>query len=101
LPGSTRSGENAAHLQSTRFERGLRDLFGRAGIGGRFENDELPLAQDSRGRFDGFHDVRQVRVAGLAQRRRHADVDDVDVGKLTLIRRRAEGAGFDNRRQFF
>ena len=99
--GRERQVEIAAHLQAARFERGLRDLFGRPGIGGRFQNHELSLAQDSRGRFDGFHDIRQVRVAGLAQRRRHADVDDVDIGKLTLIGRRAEGPRFDDRGQLF
>ena len=45
--------------------------------------------------FDGRHDVRHVGVLRLAQRRRHADVDRVELGDDGEVGRRAQASGRD------
>ena len=99
LPGSTRSGEAevGTRPQAARFEPGADHLVDGAGIGGRFQHDELPGVQVRGNLLDRGDDVRQVRIAGLAQRGRHADVDRVDTGQRGEIGRRREQAGLDRR----
>ena len=77
--GREREEEVLAGLEAGRFEHRLHDLVGRAGIGRRLEADELPGVQVLGDRFDRRDDVGHVRVLRLAQRRRHADVDRVEL----------------------
>ena len=58
-----------------------------------------PRPQRGGDRLDRVHDVGQVGILGLAQRRRHADVDRVHVAELAHVGRRAELAGLDARRE--
>ena len=73
-----REEEIAPGDEAAAFENRLHDLVGRARIGRRFENDEMARPQVRRDHFDGRDDVGQVGILGLAQRRRHADVDGVE-----------------------
>ena len=84
LPGSMRSGENASAKSSPTsrprgLERGPHDLFGRARVRRALEDDELARAEVLLDLVDGRDDVGEVRVLRLPQRRRHADVDRVEV----------------------
>ncbi len=49
----------------------------------------------SGNRVNGHDDVRHVRIFGLAERRRDADIDRVHVGQLAHIGRGAQPAGLD------
>jgi hypothetical protein len=68
-----------ADRQPAGLEHRLDQLVGRAGVRGGLEDDErarLQVLGDPLGRR---HDERHVRVFRLAQRRRHADADGVQV----------------------
>ena len=76
--GRKRQEEVDVRLEPLRLEHRLHDFVGRARIGRRLEDDRADPRLQRRGhRFDREHDVRQIRILGLAQRRRHADVDRV------------------------
>src|SRR5262249_33542766 len=79
------------------FERRLHDLVGRAGIRGRFENDQLTGLQARTHGIHGQDDIGEIRVAGLAKRRRHADVDRVHVVQLRHVVGRGQLLGLDGR----
>jgi len=57
----------------------------------------LPGEQTRRDVIDRRRHVRQVGVAGLAERRRDADDDGVDAGKTGEVRRRGERTGLHRR----
>ena len=65
----------------------MHDIVGRAWIGGRLENHQLPAPQMDGNRVHRLHDVRKVGVFGLAQGRRDADINRVHVGKAAEVRR--------------
>ena len=82
LPGSTRSGEK--HRKKSRptsnpdfSQHRQNQLVGRAGIGGRFKNHQHARMEVFRDLLARRDDVAHVRILGLAQRRRNADVDRV------------------------
>ena len=77
--GREREEEIDAGLQPARFEHRLDELLGRAGIGRRFEDDEHARMQVRGDHLDRRHDVRHVGILRLPQRRRHADVDRVEL----------------------
>ena len=91
--GREREEEVDAGLEPGRFEHRLHDFVGRAGIGRRLEHDEHARVQVLRDRLDGRDDVGHVRVLRLAQRRRHADVDGVELLDDREVGRRVELAG--------
>ena len=64
------------------------------GIGGRLEHDQLAGVQVGRNAFERLHDVGQVGILGLAQRRRHTDVGDIHVRELRAVGCRPKMAGF-------
>ena len=84
--------EIGAGPKPARLEPRAHHLVDGAGIGGRLQNDQLPGAQMRGHLLDRRDHVRQVGIAGLAQRRRHADVDGVDAGQGREIGRRRERA---------
>src|SRR5207249_10890465 len=62
-----------AHFEAGALERREQQLAGRAGVGGRFEHDQLPPAQRLLDRVGGGEHVVDVGVLRLGQRRRDAD----------------------------
>ena len=50
-----------------------------------------------RNLFHGRHDMRQVRLAGLAERRRDANGDGVDTDQLGEVGRRGKRTGLHHR----
>src|SRR5690606_25871477 len=84
--------EVAADLEPLLLERGQEQLARRAGVRRRLEDDELAGAQHVGHRLGRRDDVADVRVACLAERRRHADRDDVAFGQAYGVRRCLEAA---------
>src|SRR5262249_46126970 len=68
------------------FENGKYKLFGSAGIGCGFENDELSLLQIGLDGDGGLFDEAEVGVAPFVERRGHADEDGVDLLEALEIR---------------
>ena len=87
-----------AGLEALGLEHRLHDLVGGAGIGRRLEDDELTGLEVLGDLLDRRDDVGEVRILRLAQRRRDADVDGVDVRQDREIGGGAEAAGLDHRR---
>jgi hypothetical protein len=81
-------------LEALFFEHRLHDFVGGPGVGRGLEDDQLSRLDRGRHRFDREHDVRQIGILGLAQRRRHADVDRVHLAERVHVGGRAELAGF-------
>ena len=77
--GREREEEVLAGLQAGRLEQRLHDFFGRARVGRRLEADQHARMQVLGDRLDRRDDVGHVGVLRLAQRRRHADVDRVEL----------------------
>ena len=73
--------EILADLQPGFFEHRQHQLVGGAGIGGRFQNHQHAGMKIFRDLLAGVDDVAHVRIFGLAQRRRHADVDGVELAR--------------------
>ncbi len=73
---------------------GQHDVARRARVGGALQDDELARPQ-SRAAIaaGGADDVGQVRLAGLGQRRRHADEDGVRLGEAVELGGRLEAGG--------
>ena len=71
-------------LQARRFEDRQHDFFGGAGIGGRFEADELAGPQIPGQLAGHAFDELQIGIEVLGQRRRHADDDDVHLRHLRV-----------------
>ena len=76
--GRERQEEIASGHQAALLENRPDDFVRSTRIGGRFEDDELPGMQVLGNHLDGRDDVGEVRVLGLPERRRHADVDRVE-----------------------
>ncbi len=77
--------ERARYFQAERiagFEQRNDDLFGGAGVGGAFEDNELALMDVRRDGLYGSDDVAEVRFVIFVQGRGHADDDGVHVGDL-------------------
>src|ERR1035438_6970559 len=83
------------HAQAGFFEHGQQQLYGSAGIGGRFQDDEHSGMEMLDDFLAGGHDVAHIRVFGLAQGRGHADVDGVQVAHRAEIGGRAQLALLD------
>ena len=81
-----------AGLEAGRLEHRLDDFVGRPRIGRRLEDDQHARMQVLRDALDRRDDVGHVRVLRLAQRRRHADVDRVEILDDGEVRRRVEQA---------
>ena len=64
--------------------------FRRAGIGGAFQHDQLPLVDVRSDGLDRPHDIAQIGFVVLIERSGHADNDRVHLGDLGVIRRRPE-----------
>ena len=79
--GREREEEVDAGLEPGRFEQRLHHFVGRARIGRRLEDDQHARVQVLGDRLDRRDDVGHVGVLGLAQRRRHADVDRVELAR--------------------
>src|SRR5579872_1889775 len=88
------SGSDGA-LEAALFENRQKELFGRAGIRGGFENDELTLLEVRVDREAGVLDVAQVGFAAFVERRRDADDDGVDIFELGEIGGGAEVLAVD------
>ena len=87
--------EVLAALEAALFEDRLEDIARRAGIGRRFENDDLPGLQPLGNLFArGGHEA-DVGLAHLVQRRRHADNNGVDFLEFIEIAGRPEPSGLD------
>ena len=78
--------------QAGLFEQRLEDFLGRPGVGAALQDDELPLAQVRHDRPAGTLDVREVRLAALAERRGDADDDDVGLDEPRGVVGRREPA---------
>src|SRR5580700_8731238 len=68
-----------AYLESVFFERGQQQLVGSARISSRFENHQQAGMKIPGDLLGGRHDVTHVGIFSLAQWRRHADVDGVEI----------------------
>jgi len=75
------------------FETGDYQLFGCAGVGGAFEDDELAFLDVGRDGFDGAGDVAEVGLVVFVQRSGDTDDDGVHLGNVGVVGGRAE-AGF-------
>ncbi len=87
------------HFQSIALEHRQCNFVGGPRVGGRLEHDQLAGVQVRRNAFERLHDVGQVRILGLAQRRRHADVSDIHVREFRAVGRGAKMAGLHDPRQ--
>ena len=87
--------EVLAHLQLRLLEHRQHQFVGGAGIGGRFQDHQHAGVKVFGDLLAGVDDVAHVRIFGLAQRRRHADVDGVQVRDRGEIGGGAKLAGFD------
>jgi len=67
--------------QAGGLEDRLEHLGGGAGIGGRFEHDQLARAQPRGDRAGGGLDIGQVGLAVAGERGRHADQERVGLGQ--------------------
>jgi hypothetical protein len=94
FPGSTRSGEKARKKSVPALSPP------RSRIGRRFQDDQLSRAQVRRRRLDRAHHEGEVRVAGLPERRGHADVHDVQAGDVPVVGRAAQVPRLDHLAQF-
>ena len=85
LPGSTRSGERARKKSCPASGPGSRigshDLLGRSRVRRGLQDDELAGSEVLLDLLHRAHDVADVGVTRLPERRRYADVDDVHVGE--------------------
>ena len=88
--GRKRQVEVHTGRKALRGQNRLHHFDGRPRIRRRFQDDELALLEHRRHGIDRLHDVGHVGVLGLAQWRRHADVDDVGRSQRLRIRRRLE-----------
>ena len=66
------------------------DVAGSAGVGGAFEDDELARAKALHDRLGRLDDEAEVGLAGVGQRRRHADDDDVGLMQMGELAGRLE-----------
>ena len=90
--GREREQEVCAGPQAAGLEARPHHLLDGARPSGRLQHHELPGAQVRGDLLDRGGDAREVRRAGLAQRR-HADVDGVDTSQGREVGSRREGAG--------
>ena len=88
--GREREEEVDVGLEDLGLEHRLHDFVGRAGIGGRLEDDQLSLAQRGGDGFHREHDVREIGVFCFTERRRNADVNRIHRAELRHIGRRAQ-----------
>ena len=91
--GRERQEEVDAGLEAAPLEQRLHHFLGRPRIGGRLEHDQHARVQVRGDRLDRRHDERHVGILGLAQRRRHADVDRVELGDDAEVGGRAQPPG--------
>ena len=77
-------------LQAGLFQYGLDHVVGGAGIGGRFQHDQLAGAQMLGDGACRVRDKGEIRLTVFRQRRRNADDDDIADGKFGKIRSGAE-----------
>src|SRR5262249_25700981 len=84
--------EVAAGDQASTFKLGAEDVAGRARVSRALEDDELPGLQIAADRLAGGRDGKEVGLAGLAQRSRHADQDRVELGEPREVVGRLEAA---------
>ena len=91
--------EVRAGAEPARLEPRPHHFVDGAGIGGRLEYDELSRVQVRGNLLDRGDHVRQIRIAGLAQRGRDADVHRIDSGQTCEVGGRREQAGLDRRLQ--
>ena len=75
------------------FEAWDDQLFGGAGVGGAFEDNELALFDVGSDGFDGFADVAEVGLVVVVERGGNADDDRVHLGNIGVVSGGAE-AGF-------
>src|SRR4051794_28102249 len=91
--GREREVEVAARLQPAALQDRLHDLRRGARPRGRFEHDQLALAQMRRDRVRRLLDIAQIRLAVRRQWRRYADDDGVHVAHLVETRGGAQSPG--------
>src|SRR5262249_6352140 len=87
--------EVLAGLQTGLLQDRAEQLLRRAGVGGALQHDELAAAQVRADRAGRRLDARQVRLAVLRQRRRHANDDRVNLAEAGGVGRGVEAAGAD------
>ena len=90
-----------AHDEAGALEHRGDDLDGGAGPGGALEHDELALAQSLGHALHGGDDEAEVRVAGLVERRGHADRDGVAAREHGVVGGGAEAARRNEARDVF
>ena len=71
--------------QAGRLEQGQDQLVGGSRIGGALENHQLVVMQALADLLDRGDDVGDIGVSCLAQRRRHTDVDRIDLGQAVEV----------------
>ena len=76
--GRERQEDVAADLEAAALERRLHHLVGRARVGRGLEDDQHAGMEVRRDRLDRRDHEGEVRILGLAERRRHADVHGVE-----------------------
>jgi len=77
--------EALACFQASLLEDPPHVLVGGSGIGGRFEDDELPLAKMLRYHLRGIEHIAHVRLAVPVERRGNADKDAIHNLQLAEI----------------
>ena len=88
--GRERQEEVLAHLEAALFEHRQHEFVGGARIGGGLQDDQLTGPQPLRDLLRRRDDVGHVRVLRLAERRRDADVDGVQLAEHVEVGGRAE-----------
>ena len=88
--GRKRQQKILVEFQPSLFKHRQQDFIGRAGIGGRFKNDQLAVVQPLLDFFSRSEDVGNVRLFGFSQRRRDADDDGVAIVEMVEISCRAQ-----------
>ena len=90
-----------AHRKPGTLEHGKEYLPGRAGIGRRLQNDELPGAQRRRHGLGGGEHEGDVGIPRLRQRGRHRNRDGVALGEAGHIGRGLQPPRGQDTGQFF
>ena len=84
--------EILADLEPGALERRQQDLARRAGIGRALEDDRLAAPERALHRLGGGHDVADVGILELRERRRHADGDRVRLAQPRRVGGRLEAS---------
>ena len=93
--GRKREQKILVELKALFLKHRLQDLVGRARIGRRFEDDQLPATHVFLDLAAGGQDIGHVRIFCLSERRRDADDYHVAFGQLAKIGRRRQLPAID------